>query len=707
MEHNPYVFKSLVNIYEEYLNLIIHRVKGYKVLVLDDETKSIISLIFSHSYILEKEIFLTLNFNDKNIFDDIYNNNDKKENIDFMNYKIKNLKHLKVIFLLRPTYTNILKLMSELKKPLFSEYYIFFTNTVNNIYIEKLAKADEFDVIKNILEYYIDTYVLHDYLFHLNIDYTSFLYKNDNTFVEKEKKKKELNYFKQYKNNINSNKNHSSDINYEKLTIEEFNKQVEENNTNNMIYDEYNNDNIIFNSHFNLSSEHINNSNITLYENQIVQRIIDGLFSFLCCVRQVPDVIYNKHSKICKHIIDMLKEKMLRHQSVFDNILDIYEKYNDDMEKKKQKKLLEMNNEPNYQFNHLMNQNMNDMIEGDACYFLILDRNEDPITPLLTQWTYQSMLHELIGIENNKINLNSNNKEEEQIVMSCNYDDFYNEHLFDNFGDLGQAVKNYVDIYQAETSKKTNLESIDDIQKFIDIYPNYKKLSGNVTKHVNILHKFSDLVQKRQLFYISELEQSIACYHIKNDHFKQVIDTIKNYTYTNYDVLRLSLLYSLKYADEQHINIIKNELAKRNIQKDQILLIDALLLYSSQQTKYNQLFKEQTFLNLAKTTITRTIKGTSNVFTLHKSYLYYLLEDIIKYKINTQLYTTTNLLHTEPNLNKKINSIVVFFIGGATYEEYRDVQYLSKKYNISIVLGSTHVHNSQSFLADVLQLIKK
>ncbi|ETW38894.1 hypothetical protein PFTANZ_00371 [Plasmodium falciparum Tanzania (2000708)] len=721
MENNPYVFKSLVNIYEEYLNLIIHRVKGYKVLVLDDETKSIISLIFSHSYILEKEIFLTLNFNDKNIFEDIYNNNnDKKENFDFMNYKIKNLKHLKVIFLLRPTYTNILRLMSELKKPLFSEYYIFFTNTINDIYIEKLAKADEFDVIKNIIEYYIDTYVLHDYLFHLNIDYTSFLYKNDHKFIDKEKKKKELNYFKQYNNNnnINSNNNYSSDGRYEKLTIEEFNK-LEGNN--NMIYDNNNNNNNnninsgnINYSHFNLSIEHINNdnrnnSNITLYMNQIVQRIIDGLFSFLCCIRQVPDVIYNRHSKICKHIIDMLKEKMLRHQSVFNNILDIYEKYNDEMERKKKKKILETNNEPNYQFNHLINQNIHEITEGDACYFLILDRNEDPITPLLTQWTYQSMLHELIGIENNKINLNCNNKEEEQqqIVMSCNYDDFYNEHLFDNFGDLGQAVKNYVDIYQEETSKKTNLESIDDIQKFIDIYPNYKKLSGNVTKHVNILHKFSDIVQKRQLFYISELEQSIACYHTKNDHFKQVIDTIKNYTYTNYDVLRLSLLYSLKYADEQHINVIKNELAKRNIQKDQILLIDALLLYSSQQTKYNQLFKEQTFLNLAKTTITRTIKGTSNVFTLHKSYLYYLLEDIIKYKINTQLYTTTNLLHTEPTLNKKINSIVVFFIGGATYEEYRDVQHLSKKYNISIVLGSTHMHNSQSFLADVLQLIKK
>ncbi len=36
---------------------------------------------------------------------------------------------------------------------------------------------------------------------------------------------------------------------------------------------------------------------------------------------------------------------------------------------------------------------------------LILDRKEDPITPLLSQWTYQAMLHELVGIENNRLQL--------------------------------------------------------------------------------------------------------------------------------------------------------------------------------------------------------------------------------------------------------------------------------------------------------------
>lgn len=36
---------------------------------------------------------------------------------------------------------------------------------------------------------------------------------------------------------------------------------------------------------------------------------------------------------------------------------------------------------------------------------LILDRRNDPVTPLLSQWTYQAMVHELIGIINGRVSL--------------------------------------------------------------------------------------------------------------------------------------------------------------------------------------------------------------------------------------------------------------------------------------------------------------
>lgn len=36
---------------------------------------------------------------------------------------------------------------------------------------------------------------------------------------------------------------------------------------------------------------------------------------------------------------------------------------------------------------------------------LIVDRRDDPVTPLLTQWTYQAMVHELLGIQNGRVNM--------------------------------------------------------------------------------------------------------------------------------------------------------------------------------------------------------------------------------------------------------------------------------------------------------------
>jgi hypothetical protein len=38
---------------------------------------------------------------------------------------------------------------------------------------------------------------------------------------------------------------------------------------------------------------------------------------------------------------------------------------------------------------------------------LVLDRRNDPITPLLSQWTYQAMVHELLGINNGRVDLSA------------------------------------------------------------------------------------------------------------------------------------------------------------------------------------------------------------------------------------------------------------------------------------------------------------
>ncbi|KAI0252348.1 Sec1-like protein, partial [Lactifluus subvellereus] len=36
---------------------------------------------------------------------------------------------------------------------------------------------------------------------------------------------------------------------------------------------------------------------------------------------------------------------------------------------------------------------------------LILDRRNDPVTPMLSQWTYQATVHEPLGIRNGRVDM--------------------------------------------------------------------------------------------------------------------------------------------------------------------------------------------------------------------------------------------------------------------------------------------------------------
>lgn len=59
---------------------------------------------------------------------------------------------------------------------------------------------------------------------------------------------------------------------------------------------------------------------------------------------------------------------------------------------------------------------------------LILDRKDDPVTPLLNQWTYQAMVHELLTINNNRVDLSAVDGapiDMKEVVLSTEQDEFY------------------------------------------------------------------------------------------------------------------------------------------------------------------------------------------------------------------------------------------------------------------------------------------
>ena len=105
--------------------------------------------------------------------------------------------------------------------------------------------------------------------------------------------------------------------------------------------------------------------------------------------------------------------------------------------------------------------------------------------------------------------------------------------MFLNFGDLGGNIKSYVDTYQEKTKSNMNIESITDMKRFVEEYPEFRRLSGNVSKHVTLVGELSKRVQQDNLLEVSELEQSLACDDSHTSDLK-VLSFLAFYYYTHH-----------------------------------------------------------------------------------------------------------------------------------------------------------------------------
>ena len=78
--------------------------------------------------------------------------------------------------------------------------------------------------------------------------------------------------------------------------------------------------------------------------------------------------------------------------------------------------------------------------------------------------------------------------------------------------DLGTSLKSYVQSYQSRSlaHSPSAINSITDMKKFVEEYPEFRKLGGNVSKHVALVGELSRLVEKYKLLDLGEVEQGLA-----------------------------------------------------------------------------------------------------------------------------------------------------------------------------------------------------
>jgi vacuolar protein sorting-associated protein 45 len=349
---------------------------------------------------------------------------------------------------------------------------------------------------------------------------------------------------------------------------------------------------------------------------------------------------------------------------------------------------------------------------------LILDRMDDPVTPLLSQWTYQAMVHELLGLNNNRVILRGApnvSKDLEEVVLSSapGLDAFFASHRNSNFGELGEAIQKLLQDYQARSKEHqaSNLRTIEDMQNFMDKYPELRSQSHTVSKHVAIMGELARLVEVCSLMDVSAFEQDLACNEDQAGHLRELMSKLESSSIKIPDKLRLGMLYALRYENATPNNAIiavKEAMKRGGVPPSNVALVDSVLRYAGSSIRGPGLYgtSKDTASKMIKSFMT-SVQGVSNVYSQHSPVLMDTIEAVTKGKLKGETHplisgsagTTTTFVENIPLPHE----VLIFMVGGMTYEESTKLNEFNQinAGRIRVVLGGSTVHNSTSFLEEL------
>ncbi|KAH6812581.1 Sec1/munc18-like proteins superfamily [Perilla frutescens var. frutescens] len=199
-----------------------------------------------------------------------------------------------------------------------------------------------------------------------------------------------------------------------------------------------------------------------------------------------------------------------------------------------------------------------DFPQKETCELLIVDRSVDQIAPIIHEWTYDAMCHDLLNLDGNRyvheVPRKSGGTPEKKEVLLEDHDPVWLELRHTHIAEAGirlhEKMTSFVSKNKAaQLQQRDGIElSTRDLQKMVQALPQYSEQMEKLSIHVEIAGKLNKIIKDMGLRELGQLEQDIV---FGDAGTKEVINFLrKNQEQRKVNRLRLMMIYAAVFPEK-------------------------------------------------------------------------------------------------------------------------------------------------------------
>ncbi|GFP82263.1 protein transport sec1a [Phtheirospermum japonicum] len=194
----------------------------------------------------------------------------------------------------------------------------------------------------------------------------------------------------------------------------------------------------------------------------------------------------------------------------------------------------------------------------ETCELLIVDRSVDQIAPVIHEWTYDAMCHDLLDLDGNKyiqeIPSKTGGDPERKEFLLEDHDPVWLElrhaHIAEASEKLSDKMENFVSKNKAAQLQQRDGGELStrDLQKMVQALPQYNEQMEKLSLHVEIAGKINNVIREMCLRELGQLEQDLV---FGDAATKEVITFLRSkQDGMSENKLRLLMIYACVYPEK-------------------------------------------------------------------------------------------------------------------------------------------------------------